>query len=327
MIVPPSLAALQAKMASRFIESAETQSVRPADKGPTVKMHKPPRILFHAINGNGLGHVVRLCVIANALKEYADVAFFSNSRFAGQYWPGRVYSVDDRLDDRFELNPEQRNLLGFHLALNKFSPEVVVCDTHWPQEMIRHLHEDGIRTILVLRTLAIERMEAAIRLGTRDFSSVLIPHHPAELGSVYSSAPELLALMNVAPCVPIGPIARTAANQDSRKSVIFTLGGGGEYWNWTQANSVDRFVHEYRSVAAALAEKFGIESLFAAGPLLDRTDHSLFPFKVVRSQNLHEMFGSDTLVVTRGGYNTCWEAIAAGARLIIVGEQIGRAHV
>jgi len=319
LIVPSSLPALQAKMASRATEPAETGRVRPTDRGPTANLRRRRRVLFYAINGNGLGHVVRLSVIARALKDHADIAFYSTSRFADRYWSGQIFTPDDR----YELSPDQRNLRGFRLALAKFSPDVVVCDTHWPEKLIRQLHQGGVRTVLVLRTLAIERMEPAIRSATRDFSSVLIPHHPAELESVYSSAPEVLGLMTAAPCVCIGPIARTTTHKNSRRSVIFTVGGGGEYWNWTEANSVERFIREYRSVATVLKEKFGMESVFAAGPLLDRPDDSLLPFKVVRSQNLHEMFGSDTLVVTRGGYNTCWEAIAAGARLIIVGEDTG----
>lgn len=291
------------------------------EKRGGANTHRPKRILFYAINGNGLGHVVRLSVIARALKDQADIAFYSTCRFADQYWPGRIFAVHDRLDDRFELTPEQRNLLGFYLALNRFLPDVLVCDTHWPKAIIRDLHERGIRTILVLRNLATEEMEPAIRVATRDFSSVLFPHHPAELESIYSSAPDLLARMTMAPCACIGPIARTTSNGVSGRSVIFALGGGGEYWKRTQANSVDRFIGEYRSVATTLAENFGMESVFAAGPLLDRPDDSLSPFKVVRSHNLHEMFGPDTIVVTRGGYNTCWEAVAAGARLIIVGGE------
>jgi predicted glycosyltransferase len=69
-------------------------------------------------------------------------------------------------------------------------------------------------------------------------------------------------------------------------------------------------------------DKLAIEPIFAAGPLFSQDDDKLSPFKVVRSHNLHEMFGPDTIVVTRGGYNTCWEAVAAGAGLIIVGEHL-----
>jgi len=106
--------------------------------------------LFHAINGNGVGHVVRLSVIAHALQNSAEVALFSTCTFANQYWPGKIFGVSDRLDERFELTPEDRNLLAFHLALTKFSPDVVVFDTHWPYSVIGQLRDNGIRTVLVL---------------------------------------------------------------------------------------------------------------------------------------------------------------------------------
>jgi hypothetical protein len=76
-----------------------------------------------------------------------------------------------------------------------------------------------------------------------------------------------------------------------------------------------------------IKQKFDIETLFAAGPLLNHSDDSLSPLKVIRSQNLHEMFGSGTIVIPRGGYNTCWEAVATGARLIVVGEHSGSEDV
>jgi hypothetical protein len=290
------------------------------DGGPTSTTVRARRILFHAINGNGLGHVVRLSLIARTLQIHAEVAFFSTCPFANRYWPGMMFAVHDRLDERFELSSEQRSLLGLHLALNKFMPDVVVFDTHWPPSIVPELREKGIRTVLVLRTLAVERMEAVVRLAIRDFSSVIIPHHPVELDSIYGAAPELLGLMTLTPCVCVGPIARTAVPSHDTRNVIFTLGGGGGNWQWGQARSVERFIGEFRSAATTLAENFGIEPIFAAGPLLDRSEGSLSSFRIVRSHNLHEMFGPGVIVVTRGGYNTCWEAIAAGAGLIIVGE-------
>ena len=277
------------------------------------------RILFHAINGNGLGHIVRLSVIARTLQNHADMAFFSSCPFADQYWGGRIFTVHDRLDERLELNPEQRNRLFFHLALHKFLPDVVVFDTHWPRSMIGKLRENNIRTVLVLRTLLVDDMKSALQVAIRDFSSVLIPHHPLELERIYGTAPEVIRLMSTAPCVCIGPVARMTPLRDNKRKVIFTLGGGGEYWHWSQSRSVDRFIDEYTNAAKALA-KSGIEPIFAAGPLLNRSDDALSPFKVVRAPNLHEIFGPDTVVVTRGGYNTCWEAVAAGAKLIIVGD-------
>lgn len=310
-----------------MVKPAATSRVGTADRKPTTNLHKRKRILFYAVNGKGLGHVVRLSIIAHTLTDHANIAFYSPCRFADRYWPGRLFTVDARLDDRFELNHEQRNLLGFHLALNKFSPDIVVCDTFWPETIIKDLHEDGVRTILVLRALPNETMEPAIRIATRDFSSILIPHHPAELTSIYRATPELLGQMTTAPCVCIGPVARTTAHSNCRRSVIFTLGGGGDFWIRSETDSVEKFIREYRFVAAMIRDKFGIETIFAAGPFIDRPDRGLSPLKVIRSQNFHEMFGPDTIVVTRGGYNICWEAVAAGARLIIVGEHSGTEDV
>ncbi|WP_157100525.1 hypothetical protein [Rhodoplanes sp. Z2-YC6860] len=292
-----------------------------------TSLHKHKRVLFHAINGNGLGHVVRLSIIAQALSGHADVAFYSPCRFADRYWPGRLFTVDARLDDRFELNHAQRNLLAFHLALNRFSPDIVVCDTFWPETIIRDLHERGIRTVLVLRALPRETMEPAVRAATAQFSSILVPHHTAELASIYAGSSELLKWTTTAPCVCIGPVARTTTPGNSRSSVIFTLGGGGDYWVGSDAYGVESFIREYRFSAAMIKQKFDMETFFAAGPFFDRPDDSLSPLRVIRSQNLHEMFGPDTLVVTRGGYNTCWEAVAAGARLIVVGEHSGSEDV
>ena len=90
----------------------------------------------------------------------------------------------------------------------------------------------------------------------------------------------------------------------------------------TAVGSNGTFLDEFRSAASVLMYKLAIEPIFAAGPLFNQDDDKLSPFKVVRSHNLHEMFGPDTIVVTRGGYNTCWEAVAAGAGLIIVGEHL-----
>ena len=84
----------------------------------------------------------------------------------------------------------------------------------------------------MLRTLAIEKMEPATRLAMRDFSSVLIPHHPFELESTYAELPGLIGLMTTPPCLIVGPLARTAVHRNEKRNLIFTLGGGGEYWHW-----------------------------------------------------------------------------------------------
>ena len=111
---------------------------------------------------------------------------------------------------------------------------------------------------------------------------MLIPHHSLELESTYAELPELIGLMTTSLCLIVGPLARTAVHRNEKRNLIFTLGGGGEYWHWTQERSVNKFIGEYKSAATGLAEKFGIELIFAEGSLLDLAkDAELSLFKVV----------------------------------------------
>lgn len=287
---------------------------------PAARRAGRRRVLFHAINGNGLGHLVRLSLIAAALGDEAEAAFFSTCHVADRYWSGRLFGVDDRLDKRFGLDPDRRSLLAFHLAMNRFSPDVVVFDTHWPYPVIGRLRQHGIPAVLVIGSLAPGMMGAQLRVASRDFASVLIASSPAELADLYRGEPELLDRIAAPPCLVIGPVARTAKTICGDRGVIFTLGGGGEYAFRTATNGIDRLIQEYRTVALALRDRLGLEPVLAAGPLLDRSEDSLQPFRLVRSERLHELFGPGVLVVARGGYNTTWEAVAAGARLVVVGE-------
>ena len=58
------------------IELYRARSEEKTDGTPGRLRLKVKQILFHAINGNGLGHVVRFSVIARSLQNHADVAFF-----------------------------------------------------------------------------------------------------------------------------------------------------------------------------------------------------------------------------------------------------------
>jgi UDP-N-acetylglucosamine:LPS N-acetylglucosamine transferase len=44
---------------------------------------------------------------------------------------------------------------------------------------------------------------------------------------------------------------------------------------------------------------------------------------VLRTLELRRHYGRGTVVATRPGYNTCWETVAAGARLVLVGDYKG----
>ena len=281
-----------------------------------------PRILFYAINGIGLGHVVRLATVARVLTGRATLACYSNSPAAQDYWPGQVF----RVDDDPSLEPEVRGariLQGFYSSLARFDPQVIVCDTHWPRPIIRNLRNRGVRTVLVLRALSVEDMKKAAHAARQDFSTILLPHHPAELLALYGADPNLIEILATAPFATIGPIARTSSRRTSSAQFLITVGGGGEYHRHDPANSVEGYLQACAIAAATLRNESGLVPFLAAGPLIDSRHHQSLGIELIQSSSLHEHFGPASIVVTRGGYNTCWEALAAGAKLLIVGSHRG----
>jgi len=43
-------------------------------------------------------------------------------------------------------------------------------------------------------------------------------------------------------------------------------------------------------------------------------------FTLLRTTHLYRHFGEGSIVVSRGGYNTCWEAVGASSRLVLCGS-------
>ena len=91
-------------------------------------------------------------------------------------------------------------------------------------------------------------MDQALRWATRDFSSVLIPHHSVELESTYG--PELIRLMTVATL----PLHRTrGANNGPSGSQEKSHLHPRRRWRilaWTPSRSVGAFLDEFGDPAA-----------------------------------------------------------------------------
>src|SRR5262245_16142856 len=108
------------------------------------------RILFYAVNKVGLGHAVRLSILQKIIqtRRIADCFLFTDSDHVDDLFSCPSYSVPANGPRRFD-----QILRGFERALDTFQPDVVVCDTYWPQHAITQLRNDGIRTILLLRLM------------------------------------------------------------------------------------------------------------------------------------------------------------------------------
>lgn len=287
--------------------------------------NKSKRILFYAINGVGLGHVARLSVIAKSIiRSLGDlkIFFYSNSPYAYDFFEceGDTFFIPNEV----ELNQRKSLILSsFNVAVQKYQPNIVICDTYWPIPAISILREQGIRTILIVRLISISKALSTLQTALNDFDLVIIPHLPEEILALYGNTPRIIDLLNHARVLISGPIARIAPKVSMQNSpqVLFSLGGGGEYDNPTLSNTVNSMKHKMHKISEELIKK-KVKCIFARGPFLPDIKQSE-NWNILETLNLHEFITEQTVVVCRAGYNTCWETLAVGGRLVLVGDHVG----
>lgn len=231
--------------------------------------------------------------------------------------PGYEAGIPPGASDRQRIEIIDR---GFHRALEDFRPDTVVCDTYWPQYPLARLRSAGIRTILMMRLMNSRIMTARVRTALEAFDAVLIPHHPAEVSWTFGRHRRAVRDLSSLPIGFVGPIARQARTGTAGSNVIFTVGGGGEWPGAGHANRIPTYLNTFYEAAGRLLRRGHPEPALAVGPLLRLDSKYSRRFRLIRTRRLHEHFGPDTVVVSRGGYNTCWEAIGASSRLVLCGS-------
>ena len=277
-------------------------------------------MLLYAVNGVGLGHVVRLSVIADALRAITpgvSVSYVSNSKAAPSFFtcPGLLVPDNPKQDHLWRV---ERHLRGFLQAVLRFKPDIIVCDTHWPRPLIGQLRSRGIRTAIIMRSLRADLFLRELDRAKQDFDAIIVPHHPSELSYLlqgYEGAEHDLEHPLVA---VVGPIARIGPARPNESEIIFTLGGGGDCAG-TSCSAEDLMTAF--SGACKLLMRRGKRCTLAAGPFLKTALMQMWPGDVRRSPDLVSALTERSVVITRPGYNTCWETVAAGCHLVLVGSQ------
>jgi predicted glycosyltransferase len=281
------------------------------------------RILFYAINHVGLGHVARLSVMQRFITDnrLADCHFFSESRHAAAFFscPGVLIEGEHAAGtDRWRLLEA-----GMRRAMEQVRPDILVCDTYWSEAAacIPALHRRGGRAVLMLRMTDSRLMSLRLREAITTFDSILLPHHPREIRAAYRNQPELLRRLDSPQVVPIGPVCRTSDRRSNRREVIFSVGAGGEWPGASRANTIDTFLGAFQGASRLLLEHGHPRPTLAAGTFLRVTPELKSHFVIRQTTALHEHFGPRTIIVTRGGYNTTWEAISARSPIVLCGSR------
>jgi len=294
------------------------------------------RIAFHAINGVGLGHVVRAICLAREIPALVpgartlvvtnahDTTMLEEAGLDHVQLPPRLAEPHaDPMRSRVAL-PEPLEEAALTAALEAFGPDLVVFDTHAPLGVVRRVSELGARTVLVLRELRPEALAAfASSEAPLLYDRIVVPHVEGEVdpgplagAPVTLVGPIVRALARASP----GAFARTdGPRRDARRDaprVVALAGGGGQP---VDARRYLRAVADAHLLARARVRD--LETVLVTGPYgaPPANLEGYAGLTVLRtSPDLPALLASAALVVSQAGYNAVAELRALEKPAVLV---------
>ncbi len=255
------------------------------------------KVLFHARNRRGLGHLMRVQNLATSLVAHApqlDVHIHTTcSPAAGTWNPALSLSCDNEIEwDRL---------------VERYQPSLVVHDTTIKPCPV------AIRQVLILRRRTDEQHDALLaEPALESISRFIVPHSAADFG--LPLPPAVAARTSF-----VGPISRqssTVASEiraqrgfDSDEFVLTVTVGGGGF-----AAQADRFFEIVEAIIPAVGEvRANLRCVVVLGPNYDnqamaaRLARMPATEVVAMDPNLVELLAASDLVIAEGGYNTVTE--------------------
>jgi predicted glycosyltransferase len=292
------------------------------------------RILYHAINGSGLGHLMRLSAIALAVRDRAPdthqlVATSANhpAHLRRLGMPSIVLPSDDAgplLEADRRARTISKDLAARILGdvVWEYDPGVVVFDTHAHRVLVDEVTREGRRAVLVFRHCREDYiLKAAREERFARFDAVLVPHTEEEMRAMLGartmdrfvrSGPVQFVGGVAFPAAPTGAeIARAAAKHGvapDDELLLVTAGSGG--YGAITGGLVERLC---RAAAGLSRRDRALRVLCVAGPNADAAALPEGAALVASEPNLQPLMARADLVVAHGGYNTVQEILQTGA--------------
>jgi predicted glycosyltransferase len=297
------------------------------------------RILYHAINGSGLGHLTRLSAIALAVQQEAPdvhqlMATSENYPLLLKRlrMPSIVLPQDDNdpvlnLDRRLRMISAKLATRILSDTVRNYDPRILVFDTHAPRSLVEEAWSDGRQPVLVLPSCRDEVLAKLLREGalTR-FALVLLPHTREQLAAIASGG-VLRQLDNLAVTRYVGGIVfpsilgaaevvRVAARHgiaDGERLILICAGSGGY-------GAVDRQFIE-KACRAAIERKRrdpSVRVICVAGPCSASMPASMDCAVIDAGPDLQLLTAQAELVLAQADYNTVQEVLRTGPRALLV---------
>jgi len=281
------------------------------------------RLLFHAPNRRGLGHVMRAATVIRAIaaRDTAAHCLLAVSHaLPPDLLPDSVrWTALAAAPDAGESARAPRG----QIPIAGFGADLIVFDTvipsYWREFKAVAERRSGARLALLLREVrpaVLAELHMHPLLGA--LAGIVVPHRREEFD------PHLPGVVHV------GPIARICDGEPQAPGIdILSTAGGGGHRELCEAFFATVVAADHELRARGLARRH----LLVTGPRFAGRLPETGPIEVRRFEpRLPALIAAARVVVSRAGYNTVAEILAAGAPAILVpgdpglDDQRGRAE-
>ena len=285
-----------------------------------------------AMNGQGLGHLIRSTIVSRALASVGErPVIFSGGEYhaAGlaQFPVRLVPSLWGASDDvRRRVASELHSMAVISL------PSVIVEDTHPAPIQL----PAAMRRVLLVRPTSFEYLTRLNELASALYSTFLLCDSPDSPTWPYDEA-QTLQVAGWQKWHGIGPVYRTPSEDEIRQVCarydlsgdhevcVFTMGAGAVKVNDPKGQDVICFLRLALQVADAIQTAGSqVRLLFVKGPYFPPRIPIPSRFEVVHDeQQMPALLKIAKGAVIRAGFNTPWECLAGGTPFI---PQIGTTY-
>ncbi|MCK5179945.1 MAG: hypothetical protein KAR32_10480 [Candidatus Omnitrophica bacterium] len=280
------------------------------------------KLLIHAINGIGLGHVIRTGRIAEALKKLrpdGKIVFATNTKYSAilkESYKTYILRKDTRevIEGRYSYEEYLRyNEMAIRKIISHERPDAVLFDCELNKELVFFCRKNSIKTVYVLRITTPKRF-SDIKKYLDLFELVIVPHE--EEGFPSDQKDLLLSLS----AVFVGPIIdlRDCPKGSVRKNVLITFGSGARIpENAPLYTAVDSFLAFLRKNDSMIGPH-RVDVDIVTGPFYEGgCDLRGFTTRPTSDSLVEDMHRS-RIVVSGAGYNTINEIIGTKTPAVVI---------
>lgn len=288
------------------------------------------RLLIHAINGVGLGHLVRTLEIAKALlaqKEDAQIVFVTNSAFPDPIIREgfKVYQLKHHtnmvLDGTMSYETYLRaNYLRIRALIKKERPEIILMDGEFNAPLVDFCYKNKVKICFVLRKTTDSNFNDLCQKGLWEkVDLVLVPHNEEEISPAQKDI--LLKSRNVH---LVGPILRPMERPPQRLEddifrILITFSAGANIQGNRELYSrVSDFLGELRERKMRIGGK-EVQVSIVTGPFFREESCDLHGFDCTKFEgDLPGVIAGSNFVISPAGYNLVNEIISTKTPALLI---------